>query len=407
MPVLEESETHAVFGIGTRMAVLVADPVRARILAEIGRQPLSPSEFVNTVGGDIGTIGRGFRQLERWGYTEIAEERPGRRGGASVEHVYVPVPQPLELPAWERIVRRGSPPDSAGMFFAQVKEAFDQGTLDRDLDRHLSYDEILLDSVGWGEVAARQSELLEWLPELEREVAERAGEENHEPIPAIVGLSLFRAGYPAARILRTSLEEYPPALSRGNRFQLCPTMTKALSNPWRSRILAEMTTRPMSPSQFAEEVGGDASYIARCFRELAEWELIELVEERAGGRRGGGVERIYRNVQRMFIDAETWQRLPPFFRTEVSASLIRNYVRRIEEAIGAGTFDTDPDRVCAWKRVVLDRRGWRDLARQMDAAMFRAPEVGRESVARTAGNPDRLVPAVIGMAAFRAATPAL
>ncbi len=383
------------------MAAAVADPMRARILTEISHRPVSPSQFVEAVGGDISSVGRSFRQLERWGYAEVVAERPAGRGGASVRHVYGRAPQPFETPMWERISRGDDSLAPMGAFFTQVERAVALDTFDQELDRHLSHDEIVLDPIGWADLAGHHDELMDLLAELE---VERIRWQEPDLIPTIVGLSLFRAARPAATILRTPLEDYPPALSRRNRFQVSSKMAKVLSNPWRSRILTEMASRPMSPSQFVEEVGGEASYIARCFRELAEWDLVELVEERRGGRHGGGLERIYKSVQRMFFDNETWLKLPMFFRVEVSTSVLRDYVRRIDEAVDAGVFEADPKPSFAWKAVVLDRAGWRALAKRLDRILFRGPEIGRESIARAAGNVEELIPAVAGMAAFRSAT---
>src|ERR1700712_4205579 len=82
-------------------------------------------------------------------------------------------------------------------------------------------------------------------------------------------------------------------------------LARTLVNPWRARILVELNRRPMSLSQFVEEVGGSKSTISRHFRQLAEWGYIEVAEERKGGRRGG-LERIYRSLQRDHLDAEGW-----------------------------------------------------------------------------------------------------
>jgi len=387
------------------MAEAVADPLRSRILHEISSRPLSPSEFVQVFGGEVTAVSRGFRQLQRWGYAEVLEERAGRRGGASVRHVYRKAAQtPFEAAIWEKVSKENGFPPPLNLYLDEVRKAVACGTFDRDLDRHLSHDEILLDEIGWGELRNRQHELLSWLHELEAEAAERIGPDGRDSIPTTVGLALLPAARPAAQIVRTSLEEYPPSPSRGNRFEICLKMVKALANPWRSRIMTEMSSRPMSPSQFVEEVGGESSYVARCFRELAEWGLLELVEERRGGRRGGGIERIYRSLHRMYFDSETWVRLPSFFRNEVSLGILQDYVRRIDEAVGAGMLSADSAWEFDWKTVNLDRKGWLALADRLDETLMWAPEVGRTSIARTEGNVDELVPTIVGMSAFRSPT---
>jgi DNA-binding HxlR family transcriptional regulator len=181
-------------------------------------------------------------------------------------------------------------------------------------------------------------------------------------------------------------------------------MAKALSNKWRSRILMELSNRPLSPSQFVEEIGGSMTHVARCFRELAEWGLVEIVEERKGGRRGGGVERIYRGLGRPFLDTASWESLPLLVRQEMSKAFLQAYMERVTEAIDADTFDAEDDRHFSWKPVLLDRPGWSELARAMDDLLGRLPELESESLRRTEdadrGRPG-LVPDALPLAALR------
>jgi DNA-binding HxlR family transcriptional regulator len=179
-----------------------------------------------------------------------------------------------------------------------------------------------------------------------------------------------------------------------------PRMAKALSNKWRSRILFELSSRPLSPSQFVEEFGGSMTHVSRCFRELAEWGLVEIVEERKGGRRGGGVERIYRGLRRPFFDTASWESLPLIVRQEMSQSFLNAYMERVTEAIDAGTFDAEDDRHFSWKPVLLDRPAWTELSQTLDGVLEWLPELEGESLQRTE-SPDDLIPAIVGLASFR------
>ena len=174
-----------------------------------------------------------------------------------------------------------------------------------------------------------------------------------------------------------------------------------MRNRWRSRILMELNARPLSPSQFIEEVGGSPSHISRCFRQLAEWGYIEVIEERPGGRRGGGVELVYRNIQRAYFDTAAWAELPPLLRSELSNSILGSYLARITEAIQAGTFDADPDRHLSWIPVTLDRPAWRAISGRLDEVLAWLPALEAESLKRSRGSSEALIPTTVGLASFR------
>ncbi len=119
-------------------------------------------------------------------------------------------------------------------------------------------------------------------------------------------------------------------------FGISAKMARALADTWRSRILMELSSRPLSPSQFVQEVGGELTHVSRCFRQLAKWGYVEVVEERPGRRRGASVEHVYRGIQRAHFDTATWEGLPRFDRDVVSGSILGSYFGRITEAIESG-----------------------------------------------------------------------
>jgi DNA-binding transcriptional ArsR family regulator len=121
-------------------------------------------------------------------------------------------------------------------------------------------------------------------------------------------------------------------------FVIGAKMAKALANPWRNRILSELHLRPMSPSEFADETGGDLGNISRYFRQLRVWGYLEVVEERRGGSRRGAVERVYRAIQRVHFDTAAWEKIPLHLREECSGAIIEAYILRVVQAIEAGTF---------------------------------------------------------------------
>ncbi|MDQ2631335.1 MAG: winged helix-turn-helix domain-containing protein [Actinomycetota bacterium] len=375
---------------------------------ELSVGPMSPSQFVEKVGGDLSYVSRCFRQLADWGFAEVIEERPGRRRGASVEHVYRGIQRAhFDTSTWKSVAlseREALSRSVLESYFSLVAEAIEAGTFDDELDRHLSWDSVALDRIAWLQLVTRLDRALEWLPDLEINSVKRINELDGEAIPTTVGLAAFRSPQPAEIMLKAPRRDQQAtreAATEEAPITLTPKMVKALSNRWRSQILMELNARPMSPSQFVEEVGGSMTHISRCFRQLAQWGFIEVIEERRGGRHRGGVERVYRNTRRAYFDTPAWQALPRFLRNEVSKSFLASYLERITEAINAGTFDAELDRHLSWRTVVLDRVAWGQISTALDALLEWLPVLERESIKRTEGEISKLIPTTIGLSSFR------
>jgi DNA-binding transcriptional ArsR family regulator len=389
------------------MAKALADNWRVRILAELSVRPMSPSRFAAEIGGELTHISRCFRQLAEWGYIEVVEERAGRRRGAAIEHIYRGIQRAhFDTASWQAVPREGRSAVShaaVSSYFARLTEAIKAGTFDAEIDRHLSWDGVALDKQAWSEVGRHLDGVLEWLPELAVEATGRI-EYGEDSIPTIVGLSAFRSPQSPLTMLQVSrFHEQSPVPNYGVEFAFGPALAKALSNNWRCRILLELTHRPLSPSQFVEEIGGSMTHVSRCFRELAELGFVEVFEERPGGRRGGGVERIYRCLRRPYFDSATWETLPRLVREEMSQSFLGSYVERVVEAIDSDTFDADSSRHFSWKPVLLDRVAWRELGERLDEILDGLAVLERDSVTR-AENVECLIPTIVGLASFRSPT---
>lgn len=388
------------------MARALADPWRFRILIEVTVRPLSPSRFVEEVGGELTHVSRCFRQLADWGYLEVVEERPGRRRGAAIEHVYRAIQRAyFDTPTWESVPLSGRNAVSKSVldsYHQRIREAIEGGTFDLEPDRHLSWDTVALDRQAWKQLGEDLDAILDSLTQFELEATRRLAADSGEQMPTTVGLTAFRSPDQPSQMLRGSRrhESLMNAVESSNGGGMEPKLAKALSNRWRCRILMEVSLRPMSPSQFLEEFGGSMTHISRCFRELAKWGFVEVIEERKGGRRGGGIERIYRSTLRAFFDTETWEGLPQIVREEMSQYVLDGYFNRISEAFEAETFDADFDRHLSWKPVVIDRPAWTEIGKSLNEVLSRLPELEAESTSRTEHVED-LIPTTVGLAAFR------
>lgn len=395
------------FGISPKTAKAVADPWRLRILAEVGAKPLSPSQFVEQFGGELTHVARCFRQLAKWGYIEVAEERHGRRLGAAVEHVYRAMRRAyFDTTTWEDIshgARDSASRSTLGAYQQRVKAALQTGSFDAEPDRHLSWDAIALDGTAWNQLGERLDEILASVIAHEAARAARSELASGEPIPTIVSLAAFRSPEAPSSLLQGAYRQLPTdPTDPGGIDPIGPELAKALSNRWRCQIVSEVGIRPLSPSQFVEEIGGSMTHISRCFRELAEWGFLEVFEERNGGRRGGGVERIYRSTRRPYFDTPTWETLPQVVRAGISQFVLTTYFARVNEAIEADTFDAEVDRHLSWTHVVIDRAAWKEIGRALDAVLAWLPDLETQSLERTEDVED-LIPTTVGLSAFRSA----
>ncbi|HEX8752046.1 MAG TPA: winged helix-turn-helix domain-containing protein [Solirubrobacterales bacterium] len=178
-------------------------------------------------------------------------------------------------------------------------------------------------------------------------------------------------------------------------------LAKAVANPWRARILRELSTRPMSPSQFVEEVGGELTSISRCFRQLAEWGYVEVVETRRGGSRRGGVERVYANVQRAHFDTESFERLPPYLLTDMLRNWVERFLGRLGNAVETGTLQSEGATHLSWDIPTLDRQAWTELTDRLEELLESLPRLEAEAAARLAESGGEAIPATVALAAFR------
>lgn len=406
MPVYGTNEPAA-FGITPRMARALADPWKIRILTELSVRTLSPSQFVSEFGGDLNEIARCFRQLADLGYIELIEERPGRQHVVAIEHVYRGVNRAhFDMAAWESVPaseRSGVSCSVLDSYFARISEAIEMGTFDEEVDRHLSWDGVVLDRTAWSHLGECLDNVLDRVTALGERSSEARSLLHCEWIPTIVGLLSFRSPQSPYVMLKAPRRQEAIGTPEdpSSPVAIPLLMAKALSNRWRCRILMELTARPMSPSEFVERVGGKLSNIARCFRELANWKFIEVIEERRGGRHGGGVERIYRNTKRAYFDTDSWVALPRLIRNEVSWSCVDSLVDRVIEAVEANTFDAEPDRHLSWTPVIVDRQGWQEIGTALDEILYWLPQLEAESLNRVGEAPDQLIPTIVGLSSFR------
>lgn len=121
-------------------------------------------------------------------------------------------------------------------------------------------------------------------------------------------------------------------------------------------MLAE---RAASAREIAAELGISPESAGHQLRRLRREELVRL-EKRIGRR--GVAENYYRATVDPIMDDEEFATLSPEQRHRFSAHVIKSLGIDVGRAHRAGTFDSRSDMCSAHIRMVLDKRGWCELA---------------------------------------------
>jgi DNA-binding transcriptional ArsR family regulator len=180
-------------------------------------------------------------------------------------------------------------------------------------------------------------------------------------------------------------------------------LAKPLANAGRNRILMALHyLHPMSATQLTEAFGGsNLSSVARHLRALEEWGLLEIAGELRGGRRRGGIEKVYRPMRAAHFATPVWETLPHHLRAEWSGSMVEGLLLRLTQALRAGTFDAESDRHLSSERLVLDRRAWGEFVAGLDTILDWVGELEIESDQRRSQTGNERFPATVGLLAFR------
>ncbi len=181
-----------------RVAKLMADELRIKIVAELNMREMSPKGFHEEFGGgSISRVSRAFDLLAEFGWLfQTRTETGGKRRGA-VEHFYRATQAAVFYnEIWSPLPQSMKEMISGGIFeelSERVRKAMEAGTIDARDDRHFSWMPLLLDEQGWGNVLKRIDAIFHWLFEEQEEANLRMAESGEKPIPMTVALAAFES----------------------------------------------------------------------------------------------------------------------------------------------------------------------------------------------------------------------
>jgi hypothetical protein len=118
--------------------------------------------------------------------------------------------------------------------------------------------------------------------------------------------------------------------------------------------------------------------------------------------RRGAWEKFYRANAIAYFSDEEWAAMAPPQRREISRVVAQGFIVQIEGAIIAGTFDSRPDRWLVWEPLILDERGWRELATAIGGVYAEVKQIKQAAKERLDAGGDEVTPmrATFGIASF-------
>ncbi|HKH64237.1 MAG TPA: hypothetical protein VKA35_02120 [Solirubrobacterales bacterium] len=383
-----------------RLAVVFADPIRLKIVTELFRRAMSPSQFREEYGGgSLASLNQHFKRLAQYGWLRLVEKKSGGRRRGGTEHFYrAPKLAIIEDDLWEQL-----PPSLRAEFswrtfeqFAErVKEGLEAGTFDAKPERHLTWTPLVLDEKGRDLILGSAMALFRSLLEEQADARTRLASSGGVPIEAAVGIAAFDS--PRLERNRSGLILPPPTQASAYPLtHFTVRLAKVLGNPLSLKIVKELNLREMSASEFFGRFGGAPrlSAVNRRFKALAEDGWLVKTREETGGRRRGATEHFYRAIGPAIFDTENWSEVAEAVRGTFSWRVFEQLAEQVREALDAGTFDARPDRHHTWTPLLLDELGWNqviasvdaafhDLLTQQAAAKVRLSESGEEPIIAT------------------------
>jgi DNA-binding transcriptional ArsR family regulator len=157
-----------------------------------------------------------------------------------------------------------------------------------------------------------------------------------------------------------------------------PDLIRALAHPLRAQILGVLQERRASPRELSDEFGAPLGNVSYHVRRLADLKLIRLVKKTP---RRGAVEHHYEATSEAVIRDKAWGKAPEVVKKAMVASALDEIGRSVNTAAMLGGFDRH-DAHLSRVRLVLDDRGWQELAEEMEKLVERANRISEKSEQR-------------------------
>jgi DNA-binding transcriptional ArsR family regulator len=153
---------------------------------------------------------------------------------------------------------------------------------------------------------------------------------------------------------------------------------KALSHPLRVQILRLLEEKDASPVEIATELGLPVNRVSYHMRQLARFDLIKLVKTTP---RRGAVEHHYRLQARPRISDKAWGQVPEIVKQALTGAAVEQILQHVHDNAAKGGFDR-ADAHLSRADVVLDERGWKEIAKELSTMLDRVQKIQAASTER-------------------------
>jgi DNA-binding transcriptional ArsR family regulator len=170
---------------------------------------------------------------------------------------------------------------------------------------------------------------------------------------------------------------------RNHRDITNPDVAKALAHPLRVEILGVLEERTASPRELSELLGAELTLVSYHVRRLAAAKLIKLVARK---QRRGAIEHYYEAAPKTTITSEAWGQVPSVAKASMVDATVAKVGQHVAAAAAAGGFDRG-DAHLTRTPVVLDARGWSQLAKRLDRLMEDLDQISAQCEQRLKGKP--------------------
>jgi DNA-binding transcriptional ArsR family regulator len=153
---------------------------------------------------------------------------------------------------------------------------------------------------------------------------------------------------------------------------------KALSHPLRVQILRLLEEKDMSPVEIATALDLPVNRVSYHMRQLARFELIKLVKTTP---RRGAVEHHYRLEARPRIGDKAWGEVPEIVKQALTGAAVQQILGVIHAGAADGGFDR-ADAHLSRSDLLLDDRGWQEIAGELDRMLDKIQKIGDAATQR-------------------------
>jgi DNA-binding transcriptional ArsR family regulator len=182
---------------------------------------------------------------------------------------------------------------------------------------------------------------------------------------------------------------------------LNPQLAAAMSHPTRVNAMSILRERAASPRQVAKEIGERLNNVTYHINQLQKLGCVELV--RTERVRGGRVlEHFYRAKHRLYFDEEAWRALSEKERLDLVGVSLRMISEDITSAMAAGTIFGSEGSHLTRTAMVVDEKGWREVADVVERATAELFEIEAAVAERTTDSAPADIHARVELMQFRA-----